>query len=264
MLASIFHIKIFTPKCLGFLFLAFGMSSQVNAFNFNVNPNNIGLNGGAFIADTLTVKEVSNVIFTDLEGGFHEASYGYVNGAEFKGSNVTTTGLGSDYTLYFQFSGVGNNLTGQFSSGSISLYAVNGLSIFDFDPATHAAQVNNNGNTPIFLGMSNFNSGIVTQTAEGLSARVDSSIFFPSASGASFFGITSPSINLAGAFSYTLNEIVLTPTGFQLAGGRSSLNIAAVPVPTEWAMMMLGTLLIGRMAHGKQTLNLMPKRNFLA
>lgn len=252
MFVSIFHNKILTPKYLCFLLFGFGLSAPVNAFNFNVNPNNIDLSGGAFAADTLTVGEVSNVIFTDLVGGFHEASYGYVTGAKINGSTVTTTGLGTDYTLYFQFSGIGNSLTGQFSSGSINLYAVNGTSIFDFDPITNAAQVNNNGNTPIFLGVSNFNGGTLTQTPEGLSAKVDSSIFSPSASGASFFGFTTPSINLGGAFSYTSNEIVLTPTGFRLAGGSSSLNIATIPVPAEWAMMMLSTLLIGRMAHRKQ------------
>ena len=268
MLVSILRNLFFSSKYLACLLLGFGFSSQVNALGFTVNPGSIGVNDNPFSADALTVSEVSHISFTDAYGDFTEAGYGKITGATLNnGSAVSTSGLGSDYSMYFYFNDSGNVFAGQLSAGFFSFYAVPGASAFYFD-STNTAQVNNNGYTPTLLGTALLNSGTVggnllQGTGYILSASVDSSTFTPTANGSAFFGLSAPSFDLTGNFIHDASVVgsvfpysdPLAPTDILLIGGSDTLSIAPVPVPSAWAMMMLGLPLLGWQVRRRQNIS---------
>ena len=164
-------------------FLAFALTSQAQAVIFTVNPNAIGVGDSSFTADSLLVSEVSHIQFIDALGDFTEAGYGYVTGADLNGNSVTTTGLGTDYTLYFQFTDQGGGTT--LSSGTINFFAVAGTSTFGV--SNNVAFVDNNGNTPSPLGNTTMSGTVGGDPSTALTAYATSPAFEFNSSGAVFF-----------------------------------------------------------------------------
>lgn len=130
--------------------LAFGWG-QASAFPVTLDPGAVGLAGAAFTADALKASERSHIVIApDLSWAEH--GYAYITGAEAGGSTVATPGLGTAYTLYIDFSGTGTLLSPVFATATMTLYGVNGASVFGFDGANNAIVTHQNGNVPITLG----------------------------------------------------------------------------------------------------------------
>lgn len=269
MLTSSSRVSFLSPKCLGAAMLCLGISAQAQASQFSFDPTAIGLSGSAFTADDLKATEVSTIL-NDASGSFTEHGFAQVTTALNNTVDLAPGGLNSTYSLYAEFTGTGHATspaTSDWDTISLSLYAVTGVSSF-FSDANHAAQVNNNGNSPILLGSS---STVIQGSGTAGFAGVDGGTglplfnltadltadFAPTAAGSLVFGSTADSVNLLGHFIH--NGTIGIPNGFGgisaflVNGGEdtlslvatSSSSVATVPLPGSIALFAAGLALMG-------------------
>ena len=127
-----FYQSVAIRNAIGVLVVGLALAAPADATVFRFDPSAIGLNGDAFTADALKADEVSHIVFSDAT---HWTEHGYarITGAQFSGGAVATTGLNSTYTLYLDFGGTGDMATNTFSSATMTLFGVDGLSTFGID-----------------------------------------------------------------------------------------------------------------------------------
>ena len=124
--------------------LALVAASAANAVPLAVafDPAAAGLGSGAFLADAFVGEEVSVIrslprTFDPATGTLQWRESGYTNiTAAMLGSQLQPTGLGTDYTLYVEFTLEGIQTlagTGYATAGRVDLYGVEGVSTFAID-----------------------------------------------------------------------------------------------------------------------------------
>ncbi|WP_431262228.1 flocculation-associated PEP-CTERM protein PepA [Roseateles chitinivorans] len=222
---------------------------------FTWDPSTAGLNGSAFTADNLLVSNYSTVTFSGTS--FTESGYLAISAAQLGGVTLPSGGLNSDYGFYIQFSGNGTLTSpgnpgttptlGTLTSLSYTLYGYNGTSSFGFT-----------GNTPtetatgeVALATGSLVLGTVATTPLG------DGTFNPSANAkltlnwlVPGFQSSSPAYSIAlTSFSNTTSQVEPFAGGFRIRQGGGSVNFAAVPEPSTYAMLLAGLGAVGFVAR---------------
>jgi hypothetical protein len=200
----------------------------------------IGLAGASdFTADALKATEVSHIIFTGPTT-FFEHGFAQVTGILDNGNVSTPTGLNSTYSLYFDFTATGDLVTNQFTTFGMTLYGVNGASVFGLD-ASNNAFVDNGLNTPIELATNVLISGTIGG-GPGTDLSADSfSIFSSTLAGAPVFLSPDLPSEFHGAFFHSMLEpggITLVADGIALHGGDDTLTF--IPEPSSLLLLFGG------------------------
>jgi hypothetical protein len=223
---------------------------------FTWDPGTAGLNGSAFTADNLLVSNYSTITF-GAGNTFTESGYLSISAAQLGGLTLPSSGLNSDYGFYIQFSGAGTltqpgnpgtDVTlGTLNSLTYTLYGYNGTSSFGFA-----------GNTPTETA-----TGEVALASGALVLGTVSTIplgdggFSPSANAkltlnwlVPGFQSSSPAYSIAlTSFSNTTSQVEPFAGGFRIRQGGGSVNFAAVPEPSTYAMLLAGLGAVGFVAR---------------
>ncbi|WP_377154882.1 flocculation-associated PEP-CTERM protein PepA [Roseateles sp. UC29_93] len=227
---------------------------------FTWDPGTAGLNGSAFTADNLLVSNYSTITF-GAGNSFTEAGYLSISAAQLGGLTLPSNGLNSDYGFYIQFSGTGTLTTpgnpgttptlGALNSLTYTLYGYNGTSSFGFA-----------GNTPtetatgeVALATGSLVLGTVATTPLG------DGTFNPSANAkltidwlVPGFQSSSPAYTIAlTSFSNTTSQVEPFAGGFRIRQGGGSINFAAVPEPSTYAMLLAGLGAVGFIARRRRS-----------
>ncbi len=210
------------------------------AFTFTWNPGAIVSGSAAFTADTLLATEVSHIRFTSATD-WTEVGYAKITGATLGGSTVTTSGLGTDYSLYFSFQGTGKQGAslsdpGSFLSMTMDLFGVAGAATFGID-VNNDAYVNTGTATPVKLAGTTFIQGTTALAGSAMSATLLGD-FTPAAGQESFFAaLPSPAL-LYGDFRHVVGGDVVPELdagdnliGFVIQGGDDKLSFVPTPAP---------------------------------
>jgi hypothetical protein len=157
------------------------------------------------------------------------------------GAVSTPGGLNSTYSLYFDFTATGSLITAQFTSFSMTLYGVDGVTAFGID-GNNDAFINNGANTAIQLATNTLLSGSIAG-GPGSDLAADSySTFSSTPEGIPFFLGPQLPATFHGAFFHSMNEpggITLLQNGVVLQGGDDTLTFT--PEPSS-LMLLLGGL----------------------
>ncbi len=231
---SIFNI-------LGALAMGLILAEPAKAVPFAWDPSAAGLAGAsAFSGDALKATEVSHIQFTSAVD-WNEHGFAKITGIENGGVGSTPAGLNSTYTLYFDFSGTGDFSTGTFTTATMTLYGVNGVSTFGID-ANNNAYVDNGTNTAIALATASLISGTTGGAPGGdLFADIWTTFTATPAGSAVFLAPSLPRV-IYGHFFHPIDEpggITLVSDGIVLVGGVDTL--AFVPEPFS-PLLLIGGL----------------------
>lgn len=227
-------------------------STLAGSTQVTFDPSAAGLAGSAFTFDALQGEEISRIDNTfDMFGGltFVENGYLKLTGATLGGSGVTT-GLNSAYTLYLQFSLAGGtaslSIPGTISSGTMTLYGVNGVSTFGFDGGNHAI-VDNGSNTPVSLFSSAIIGGTIGSTIVSfpppvldLSATAAATVVPIQAGFISSPGGSPLLLNLLAAHDHSTVTVLDGGNTFLVNGGPDVITFHAVPEPSTVALVGVG------------------------
>jgi len=237
-------------KTLGVLVIGLLLAEPASAIPFTWDPSVVGLQGApAFSGDALKATEVSHIHFNDAST-WQEHGYAQITGIVNNGAESVPSGLNATYSLYLDFSITGNSATGMFTSASVTLYGVNGVSTFAIDTNdNYTAKVTNTG-IPIELATNTLIKGSTGGAPGGdLSADLWST-FTPTATGAGvFLGPTMPG-NFYGHFFHPNDgtggiQPIFDFSGAQpvltdvlLRGGDDTLSF--VPAPASLLLLVSG------------------------
>lgn len=199
----------------------------------------IGITGAtSFTADALKATENTHISITGPTT-FFEHGFAKVTGISENSVISTPTGLNSTYSLYFEFAVSGSLVTQQFTSFSMDLYAVDGVTVFGYD-ANDNAVVDNGANVATLLATNTLVSGSIGGIPFLTPLSADSfSTFTPTAAGTPVFLSPQLPALFHGAFFHPVTDI--SPAidgGFKLTGGDDTLSF--VPEPCSLLLMLGG------------------------
>jgi len=215
------------------------LAHAANAASINWDLSAIGISGASsFTADALKATENTHISITGPTT-FLEHGFAQVTGISGNGVISSPTGLNTAYSLYFEFVVAGSLVTQQFTSFSMDLYAVDGVTVFGYD-ANDNATVDNGANIATLLATNTMIGGsiggipfVTPLTAESFST------FTPTVAGLSVF--LSPQLPnvFHGAFFHPISDIAPSADGgFKLTGGDDTLTFT--PEPSSLFLLLGG------------------------
>lgn len=219
-----------------------------------VSPAGVGLGGAAFDTTVLVGGEVSRIDFgaPDASGTatWQERGFLIIDQALLSGGLQVPTGLGSDYTLFFTFDLQGvqpASLPGYTLSAAVSMYAVQGRSVFGFDDEGMAAATHQG--TPQQVAS-------LTQATVATYSFADPGYGGAPALGAQLNGVLVPAsgiqflsaaVSVSGVFYHPIPGLSFVNGGASvlITGGFDTLTLSPVPEPATSALWLCGAALIG-------------------
>jgi hypothetical protein len=209
------------------------------AASINWDLSAIGISGAtSFTADALKATENTHISITGPTT-FVEHGFAQVIGILENGVISSPDGLNTAYSLYFEFIVGGSLVTQQFTSFSMDLYAVDGVTVFGYDGSDNAT-VDNGANSAILIATNTMIGGsiggipfVTPLTAESFST------FTPTFAGLpAFLSPQLPNV-FHGAFFHPISDIgPAADGGFKLTGGDDTLKF--VPEPSSLLLFLGG------------------------
>ena len=216
--------------------------------DFTLNPAGAGLTGSAFTADNILISDYSKVTLSGST--FSETGLLQVINFQLEGSTFIPTGLGTDWGMYFKFSGSGTttgtlpNTAGTFETLTYSLYGYNGTATFGLDGDNNPVET---ASGEVLLATGTLLAGTAGTSGSnpgkfGSYAFIDAATFIPEAGAAGFFQSPNPFYNIATAsFINQASEVTPFDGGFAIHKGGGSVNFtSAVPEPGTYALLAAG------------------------
>ena len=218
---------------------ALALPATAGAIDWNFGA--IGITGATeFTADALKATEVSHIVFTGPTT-FSEHGFAKVTGVTEGGVVTTPAGLGTDYSLYFGFDITGDLVTSHFTTFDMTLYAVNGVTVFGIDGSNNAF-VDNGGNTAIAVATNSLLDGTIGGMPGSDLFAESYSIF--SATGPGAAALLAPGLPavLHGNFFHSASEPGGISFGMDgsviIQGGDDTMSFS--PEPGTWMLLAGG------------------------
>jgi hypothetical protein len=242
------------------LALAVGFASAQALPAFTFDPDAVGLDGAEFTADNIITSDYAVVKFS----GSTFTQEGYLSVAAFQlaNSTIAPAGLNTDYGMYVKFTSAGTFtsaapglISAQFSSISYTLYGYNGTATFGFTGETPMETAT--GEIALATGSLIPGTGFAWTTPAGpgkISPGATAELTFnPEASAAGFFKEPNPFYGRAlTAFINTSSQVEQTADGFLIRQGGGVLNLAPIPEPGTYAMLLSGLAAVGFIARRRR------------
>ena len=247
--------------------IAFSTGAQAAGVDFTWDPAGAGLNGTSFSADNILVSDFARIVLTGaVPGGtsFFEEGYFEVTAFQNDGSTFTPTGLGSDYSLFVQFSGTGiqnsnnfnSNSFGSFTSLSYTVYGVNGN--VDFSATADGVNIIGGAGAvalasgTLVPGGDNA-TGIAANNSGPFSVFASVETTFDINAAAQDFFLAPPDYSFLRLFSSFTNERNVLSIGSTGGGTNNALVInggggnatLAVPEPAALGLLGMGLAAVG-------------------
>lgn len=219
-----------------------------------LTPETVGLTGDAIDTTVLVGGEVSRIDFGAVnEAGlvtWQEHGFLIIDQALLSGSLRTPAGLGSDYTLFISLDLQGVQpvgLPGYTESALVSMYAVQGQSVFGFDD--QGVAVATHQGTPVLVAS-------LTQALVSTYSYSDPNYGGALALGALLSGVLVPTsgvgflseaVQVSGVFYHPITGLRFINGGASvlITGGIDTLTLSAVPEPAVQALWLCGAALLG-------------------
>jgi hypothetical protein len=218
--------------------------------DFTLDPAGAGLAGTSFTADNMLISDYSKVT---LDGtSFTETGLLQVTNFQLEGSTFIPAGLGTDWGMYFQFTGAGTTTagnpssvatTGTFDTLTFNLYGYNGGATFGLDAGNNPVET---ASGEVLLAHGSLvagSAGTIPMSPSFAAFAVATLTFTPEASAGGFFQSPNPFYNIAQAsFINQASEVTPFDGGFTIHKGGGSVNFttSVIPEPGTYAMLAAG------------------------
>ena len=257
-----FAIRKFTKSAFAVTALALASASAmaVDLPDFTFNPGAAGLSGSAFTADNFIVSDYGTVTLSGTS--FTDTGFLSVSRFQQNSFDISPTGFGTSYNLYFQYTGAGTlssagnpaatPTSGTFSNLTFTLYGYNGPAA-TFTPGSTTATGAVALATGSLLPGVGMGSVITFPQSPSFSAGAGANTSF--VAGPAFTSPV-PFYNMAVAsFINSPSQVTQTASGFTIQQGGGSVNFTAVtpvPEPETYALMLAGLGMIGMLARRRR------------
>ena len=215
--------------------------------DFTLDPSGAGLAGTAFTADNILISDYSKVTLSDTS--FTETGLLQVTNFQLEGSTFIPTGLGTDWGMYFSFTGAGTTSAGDpssvptmgtFDTLTFNLYGYNGAATFGLDGSNNPVET---ATGEVLLATGTLvagSAGTIPMSPSFAAFAVASLTFTPEAGAAGFFQSPNPFYNLAQAsFINQASEVTPFDGGFTIHKGGGSVNFSTSPIPEPGTYALL-------------------------
>jgi hypothetical protein len=217
--------------------------------DFTLDPAGAGLAGTAFTADNILISDYSKVTLGATT--FSETGLLQVTNFQLEGSTFIPTGLGTDWGMYFAFTGAGTTTagnpssvptTGTFDTLTFNLYGYNGAATFGLDGSNNPVET---ATGEVLLATGTLvagSAGTIPMSPSFAAFAVASLTFTPEAGAAGFFQSPSPFYNgTTASFINQASEVTPFDGGFTIHKGGGSVNFtSAIPEPSTYALLAAG------------------------
>lgn len=215
--------------------------------DFTLNPAGAGLAGSTFTADNILISDYSKVTLSGT--AFTETGLLNVTNFQLEGSTFIPTGLGTEWGMYFAFTGAGTTTPGDpssvptmgtFDTLTYSLYGFNGTATFGLDGANNPVET---ASGEVLLATGTLvagTAGTIPMNPSFAAFAVAELTFSPEASAGGFFQSPNPFYNVAQAsFINQASEVTPFDGGFTIHKGGGSVNFTTTPIPEPGTYALL-------------------------